>query len=311
MDLEMVFNELSLRIPAENIPTAKQRMSQLIETARSAGELGVSPIIRTHSEFYAGVLANNYSLYDWLRDSSVDKDEIRFIVRTVKTPFLTELQNPDIEDRNTLSDFYCEGVTCNGLGIAYLLESLALSLKSEPYWESNIITLETTWLEDDNLTSDTVTVFHASSKEHVQGHISWIQERLKTGVSDGLDLWNRREELFPSLSFCENVCEQLQSIGSGNPVLLQILSKLFALEQSCKNWTEGAFNLDTLPCKASPESESRLKRLQSQLIFRCPDGVNRNFSLHVRMTPGAWRLYFSTELRPGKIVIGYIGLKIQ
>ncbi|RUS96988.1 hypothetical protein DSM106972_085380 [Dulcicalothrix desertica PCC 7102] len=161
------------------------------------------------------------------------------------------------------------------------------------------------------MSSDTIIIIHASSKEHVQGHISWIQERLRTGVQDGIELWNRREELFPSLTFCDSVRQQLQSFNTGNPLLRQVVNRLFALEKSCKSWTEGAFDFDTLSCKASPESESRLKRFQSQLTFRCPDGVNRNFSLHVRMTPGAWRLYFSTEFGPGKLVIGYIGLKIQ
>jgi hypothetical protein len=144
------------------------------------------------------------------------------------------------------------------------------------------------------------------------GHIAWIQQRLRTSVSDGIQLWQRREELFPSLSFCENASQQMQNLGSGNPMLRQVIKRLFELETSCKNWTDGAFSLENLPSKASPESESRLKRLKQQLTFRCPDYKERTFSLHVRMTgAAAWRLYFSTELGVGKIIIGYIGLKIE
>ncbi|MCF2149481.1 hypothetical protein IQ276_024235 [Desmonostoc muscorum LEGE 12446] len=170
-----------------------------------------------------------------------------------------------------------------------------------------------TWLEDsENLNSDTVAVVHASSKEHVQEHIAWIQERLKTGVSDGLDLWNRRGELFPSLLFCESVSKQIQSLGNGSTMLRQILRKLFELENCCKTWTDGDFDLDILASKATPESDSRLQKLKDKLTFKCPDDVYRIFSLHLRMTgAGAWRLHFSTELGPGKIIIGYIGLKIQ
>jgi hypothetical protein len=94
-------------------------------------------------------------------------------------------------------------------------------------------------------------------------------------------------------------------------MLRQVVKRLFELEESCKSWTDGAFELESLPCKASPESESRLKLFKQQLTFRCPDGKERLFSLHVRMTPGAWRLYFCVELGPGKIIIGYIGSKIQ
>ncbi|EDX71170.1 hypothetical protein MC7420_2731 [Coleofasciculus chthonoplastes PCC 7420] len=50
--------------------------------------------------------------------------------------------------------------------------------------------------------------------------------------------------------------------------------------------------------------------MKNKLTFICPDGNERIFSLHVRMTPGAWRLHFSVDLEPGKIIIGYIGSKI-
>jgi hypothetical protein len=312
MDLEMVLNELSFQMPAHNIQTAQQRMSELIATAREAAEQGIKPIIRTHSNFYASILANNYSLSDWLADHSTDRDELRFLLTVAKTPFLTDIQNSEIENQNILSDFNYKGQNCEGLGIAYLLESLALSIKSETCWDSNSIVLEATWLEDEDLNSDTVTVFHASSKEHILGHIAWIQQRLRTSVSDGIQLWQRREELFPSLSFCENVRQQMQNLGNGNPMMRQVVKRLFELETSCKNWTGGSFNLENLPSKASPESESRLKRLKPQLTFRCPDNKERTFSLHLRMTgAGAWRLYFSTELGVGKIMVGYIGLKIE
>jgi len=73
----------------------------------------------------------------------------------------------------------------------------------------------------------------------------------------------------------------------------------------------GNFDLDSLPSKATPESDSRLNQLKRQLTIPCLDGNERLFSLHLRMTPGAWRLYFSTEGGPQKILIGYIGRKIQ
>jgi hypothetical protein len=312
MDLDMVFNELSLRIPADSIQIAQQRMSELIATAREAAELGVKPVIRTHSNFYASVLANNYSLSDWLADRNTDREELRFLLATAKTPFLADVHNSEIANQNILSDFYCEDENCEGLGIAHILESLALSIQSEPCWNVNSVVIKIIWLDDDNFNSDIITVFHANCKEHVKKNIAWIQERLRTSVSNGLELWERREELFPSLDFCEVASQQIQNLGTGNPMLRQVIKRLFELETSCKNWTVGAFDLDSLPSKTSPESESRLKRLKKQLTFRCPDNKERIFSLHVRMTgASAWRLYFSTDLGIGKVIIGYIGLKIE
>ena len=51
--------------------------------------------------------------------------------------------------------------------------------------------------------------------------------------------------------------------------------------------------------------------MSKELTIKCPDTKERLFSWHLRMTPGAWRLYFSEELGPGKIIIGYIGIKLK
>jgi hypothetical protein len=311
MDLEMVLNELSLRTPAKNIQTAREWMSDLISTARTASEVGIKPILRTHSEFYATLLASEYSLSNWLVDKDVDREQQRFILLSTKAPFLADIEDSNLNDKSLRSEFCCEGETSEGIGIAFLLESLALSVRSDSRWESSSLILEVTWLEDDNnLYSERVTVFHASRLEHLQEHVAWIQDRLRTSVRDGFDLWNRKGEFFPSLEFCDNACKQIQKLGNGDPMLRQVVRRLFELEKGCQIWKSGNFDLETLACKASPESESRLKRLKQQLTFKCPDGKERIFSLHVRMTPGAWRLHFSVELGPGKIIIGYIGCKI-
>ena len=64
------------------------------------------------------------------------------------------------------------------------------------------------------------------------------------------------------------------------------------MEEAAQKWTEGSLNLDSLPSKFTPESESRLKDFSHKLTFICPDGFTRLFSLHSRFTPGAERVYF-------------------
>ncbi len=96
----------------------------------------------------------------------------------------------------------------------------------------------------------------------------------------------------------------------GDPILQQVKKRLFELEQYCQIWTTGSFNKNLLPSKTTPESDSRIKEFRQQLTIECPDGKKRLFSWHLRITPGAWRLYFSEELGPRKIIISYIGLKL-
>ena len=313
MDLEMVFNELSARTLAPDISTARQWMSDLISTMREAKRCGLKGI-RTQADFHAMVLAENYPLSRWRNDNEVNKEERTFL-RTLATKAPLSVDIPNLEIKIKVENPDCElslkGSQAEGFKFAYYLEILAISLNSESLWNSNRIKLELLQIDEQGeLIQESVEVLHASHKNHVLEHTDWIQKRQQTAVANGLELWNRRVELFSSLEFCDRTSEQIPSLIDPK-MLRQVVRKLFELDELSKSWTDGALNLDNLPSKASPESESRLKQFREQLNIQCLDGKKRIFSLHIRMTPGAWRLHFCTELGPGKIIIGYIGIKIE
>ena len=136
MDLEIVLNELSLNNPADNKHIARELMSNLINTAIKAQENGVNPILRTHESFYEALLAPNYFIYNWLEDQSVDLEKKRFIRLSSKFPFLKDVQDSQVENRSLLSEFRFQEELATGLGVAYLLESIAISLKSDVQWEN-------------------------------------------------------------------------------------------------------------------------------------------------------------------------------
>jgi hypothetical protein len=296
-------------------------MSELIKTIRAFTAQGVKINIRSHQSFYHITLAPNYSISQWCKEAN--EKERRFIKNlATKTPLSKELLNPDIQDIENnvgLSEFYYQGQLTIGLGVAYLLDTLAISFISDQFWDLSYLQLDLIQLNDnDDIINQAVDIRHASLDIHVKDHSKWIQERIRTGIIDGEDIWERRKELFPSLEFCENVSKQIQSLDYGTPMVRQVEKKLFELENYCKIWTNGAFNLDLLPSKATPESDSRLQQLEQKLTFECPDGKKRIFSLHLRMTgAGAWRLHFfpkleiCPELGTGKIIVGYIGKKIE
>lgn len=320
MALEMVLNELSLRTAAADIPTARRLMSDFIKTVREVkAQSGRQATLRTQDAFHTTTLASDYPLRRWLNNPEVDREEQRFIkTLATKAPFSNDLANlkiQDIENNRGNSEFRHQGELAIGLGVAYLLNvsanALSISLLSEPRWDCDRLELTVARLDEEDLIEEHQEIRHASRSNHVQTHANWIKRCIQSEVLDRLELWNRRGELFPSLEFCDAVGKQLESLATRNLILRQVVKRLFELEDACKNWTEGAFNWGSLPCKASPESQTRLQQLEQELTFKCLDGEERIFSLHVRMTPGAWRLHFSDELGPGKIIIGYIGPKIQ
>lgn len=311
MDLEIVFNELSLQTPAAEINTARLWMEEFINTILSVKPpAGFKRKLRTKSDFNYLLLAPDYRLAQWRNDPKVDPEKQRFI-RTLQDkndPPLPDIADPGIE-------VTYEQQKAIGLYYAFVFNSLAISLQSDSRWNLSRLKVQVITVDEDEFITTDETVLHASSCNHIEEHYNWIQafqERIRQEVLDGLDLWNRREELFPSLLFCESVSKQIQTLYGGTPMLRQVVKKLFELEEYCKIWTDGAFNSDLLASKTTPESASRLQQLKNELTFLCPDGKKRVFSLHVRMTgAGAWRLHFSEELGPGKIIIGYIGPKIQ
>ncbi len=62
MDLEMVLNDLSLEPLAPTAQEARQRMTDLLETARIAIKFGVKRVIRTSYDLNGLLLAPNYLL---------------------------------------------------------------------------------------------------------------------------------------------------------------------------------------------------------------------------------------------------------
>jgi hypothetical protein len=311
MDLEMVFNELSLKPPASSVEQARQWMTQFISLVTAATRQGVNRVLRTDADFQIASVAPNYSLINWRNDSEVSREERQFFrALTNKAPYLADL--PQTQQTSLASEFFYQDGNIQqpvqGLGYAYLLDSIAVSLPSTQRWQHPSIQLEHRWIEvDEDIYSEQVEVKHCCHPDQVATHRDWITKRLQTGVRDGVDLWYRRDLLFSTLSFCESVATAIQGLGSGNPLLRQVVKQLFELEIYCRDWQEGGFEPDKLPCKVSPESPKTLEQYGQDRTFTCPDGLRRVFSWHVRLTPGAWRVHFLPDPSTRRVIIGYVG----
>ncbi|MBC6475751.1 MAG: hypothetical protein GDA48_25520 [Hormoscilla sp. GM102CHS1] len=204
----MVLNELSLSLPARDKQTARQGMLNLVHTANIATDHHINNAIIVHSQFYETEIASGYSVYDWLFDNELSPDERQLIGKFFTNQFfLDDWQDTEIKDERLGSDFFYNEEAAEGLGFAFLLCSLALSVRYEPpdpRWESSSITLKRIWIDeededDNNPKSAEVEVVHASKVEHIQELIPWIEERIKTSVRDGKHLWERKEDIFPNL----------------------------------------------------------------------------------------------------------------
>ncbi|MCU0546220.1 MAG: hypothetical protein MUE44_29315 [Oscillatoriaceae cyanobacterium Prado104] len=309
----MVFNELSARTLAPDISTARQWMSELIITMREAKRCGLKGI-RTQEDFHAMLLAENYPLSRWRNDKEVNREERTFL-RTLATKTPLSIDIPDLTIKIKLEDpareLSLQGSQAAGFKVAHYLEALAISLNSESLWNSSRIKLELIQIDgDENLIEESVEVIHASQKNHVLEHANWIKNRLQSERITGMELWNNRDELFPSLQFCDAGNKQLRKLRSGEERLQLVLEILYQLENCAKNWETGYFSLEGVSIEVSGESEPTLNKYGKERTFLCPDGKERLFERHVKLRECNWRIYFFAEVsKEGKrkVIIGYIG----
>jgi len=314
MDLELVLNELSLSRPAPDVNIGRARMETLLKTVRAAVQMGAHRVLRMQEDIHGMELSPGYTVAKWRNDSDIDKEMQRYFKSlTTKVPMLTDKDGNDLRERYEISEFSFKelgGVIAQGLGVAFMLDMLAISLDSSPCWNSSFLRLDVRYLNNDGaLVEESEEVKHAVRLDHVIVHRQWIIRRMKESISDGVTLWQMRSHLFPKLSFCDEVKRQFSALRKGDPLLAAVIKCLRELEEYTQGWVSGPFMPDKIPRKVSPDSDPTMRQYKTERTFRCPDGKERVFTWHIRVTPGAWRIYFFPEDKQQTMIIGYVGRK--
>lgn len=181
--MDIIFNELSATDVAASVFEAKERMTHLLKTSKSAFDRGFRKI-RFSDNFYESNLAESYSVNDWLNDNSVSPI-VKNLFYSVKVHPYIDPDDSITEDRFIEGYFYYNETDnryeVEGLAVAYLMNTLCLSFASHEKWDSSKISLQ---YETDSVKN--VYVNHFSKKEHLLAHESWLEELLITTVDNVL-----------------------------------------------------------------------------------------------------------------------------
>jgi hypothetical protein len=309
MGLEMVLNDLSLLPLAEDMYTARQRMSKLVEMLIVAVSLKVERALRTEYDINVIELAIGYPVARWMNDSEVDRDTRRYFRSlATKAPYLRDVNDAGILDSYSLSDFSYEQRKATGLGIAFLLDALAISFHSQEAWETHSLQLSLEQLQENSeIAKHIVSVPHACLKEHILQHRAWINKRVQVDIKSGADLSVYCLTAYPRLRFCASAIAQVEALPGGEIHLQQIRKHLNDLKSYCEFWKTDFFNRDDVSGHITEESEVTLTKYAQEHTFLCPDGEKRKFSWHCRVTPEPWRIYFFPLPQERLIIIGHIG----
>ena len=304
--MTLVFNELSARDPAPNIYDARERAADMVQAiAELAGERAANLVAIDSFDLYGVRLADGYTLHQWLTDQAVDRD-LQTLLWTISTKVSFDQDVPGaIKDRFFLSEFRYDDQDAAGLGLAYLLGTAAVSLRSGESWASVRLRLRHTWIEvDERVHSQEVVALNLADRsqaEEVNNDLLKFARDELTGNPTGLA--DRKQECFPHLAFGVDVDDQLSDL-SGD-VIEQVVGKLIVLDGAVRDWRRNASESPVLP-KVHSESESTIEKYGNRRVFRDRHGVPKEYGSHA-MVGFSYRIHFVIDQRNRVLEIGYIG----
>ncbi|HAO22388.1 MAG TPA: hypothetical protein DCQ37_19135 [Desulfobacteraceae bacterium] len=307
--MDFIFNELSVK-QAEHPEIAKQWMSDLLRLYKTAYQRGFKRLI-TPQNILSEFLAPNYTFSHWLKDVDNDSRSL-FITQATHPPFAEDVLEKKADDGSRLFEFSYNDKITKGLGAACLVGSLSVSFDNSPEWDKTSISIRAVYFsdEEEDIIEEDEDVKHSCKLNHLEFLKKWIETVNKPPIPNGKILCLKQKEFFPHLVFCKDIEAQISHLHENHAEFIQIKKRLFEINNCCADWQTGMFDIEIMPSKVSPESDSRLKKLKTELTILCPDGTKRLFSLHSRYTPGAGRIYFFPDEKKRIIYIGYIGEKI-
>jgi len=178
--MDLIFNELSLYHKLSNIHAAKTIMIQLIKTCKAARKFGFDRM-RVRHDFEQLILLENYTILEWLNDGGVSRTYKDLLLSIKRYPYI-ESSNESIENQFISNYYYfhendnsgLKGQEVEGFAVAFLYNTLSISLASHMIWKKTEIRL----LEKIESREQVVNLKHISDVQHLVVHQNWIDNKL-------------------------------------------------------------------------------------------------------------------------------------
>lgn len=309
-----VFNELSARVSAPTIHQGRRRMDEMVSAvATMMAGCSATLVMVGEPNLWAAELAPGYTVTNWL--SETDRDRKSLLLRIAGKYDFPEEVDKALRDRFCLSEFAIpqethgesgNRVETKGLGAAYLLAGIGISLRSEDRWCRIRIPLQCMWFDEDSQEQlEEVEALNLSESSQVEDLSELLFVRSRRDLRDApLTLADRKHECFPHLVFGRDVDGHLEVLP--HEILGVVVGKLVALDDASRTWRlDPTKTFPELP-KCHDESESTMQQFGDQRRFRNPKGDFALYRFHA-MVGSAYRIHLRVIHDPRGIEIGYIG----
>jgi len=233
----LVFNELSADKTAPSLHDARERMTGVSRAvAELAAGRAVSLVTVECFDIYGAPLAEGYTLSRWLGDRSVDRDRRNYLQTILTKLHMDKDLSEAVRDRFSLSEFHSRDREARGLGLAYLLDTAALSLPSEKFWRQANIGLRHIWLESDGTERERdIEVINLSEIDHVRRVADAINEKSRQRLREKPGAADRKlADGFPHLEFGLDAKQQVTALP--NDIWSSVVTKLTVLDGAGRDW---------------------------------------------------------------------------
>ena len=256
-------------------------------------------------EIHQALLAEDYTVYQWSHDEQVDRDLRNYFLKiSTKMRFEQDVSEA-IKEQFYLSEFHFHQQEAGGLGLAWLLNTTAVSLPFEEYWLRTYIPVHRKWLDNTGTErEEDVKVLNLSEMTHVPVVFDELTEKAQAVLrGKPVKLAERKADCFPHLTFGMDVDSQIAELSV--EILRMTITKLIILDAAVRNWRRERMEKPVLPM-VNTESEATMQQYGKEREFRSASGEKTFFRLHAMIGSG-YRIHFQIDNQNKDMEIGYIG----
>lgn len=304
----MILNEMSIECEGKTQVEVNDIMSKFLQVCHEISAKRDDREFYYTADFLERQFIEGYDVYGWLKSNKVSQREKAYLRSMINRKQIIE--RAQYSGSELFIDVNGAEKSAVGCLAAYEAEESVVSMMTNPCWDVDVIPARYICVseEEQELREEEVEVRNCSCLEHVECLVREKKEREVRMVSSGVELWEKRESIYPHLVFCDSVRKQL--LSANNYLQIKMIKKRLGILENYFATYEGEFKKEDIGhgCREESESVASNKELRGMRIFTSPYGREGFFSWHISFSgdfPG--RIHFIPDAEHKVGIIGYVG----
>lgn len=307
--IDPILDELT--VVESSICSVPSQISEFASVLAGLDSLGFNRLLCIAEGVKDRLLAENKTFWTWCFSKEVDEDCRRLVVSRIDRGRIIDGDEGRIVLQLKLDQFEGKVDGQNVVGATYS------ALSSGPL--VGFVCDEGDYIIERNvyvttLVAESLKEYNVAISSHVSSSaISDFEHQfavlISGSIESGKTILARSSELFPNLLFQPDAEKQIEILNGKEEYFSEVVRHLRELQRAAKDWSPGAEYSPRLNYSKESDvtlSHSRYGKLRK---FKRHDGRKVKMSLHSKIGPQAWRVYFEpvqngTEI---SVLIGYVG----